>query len=74
MFANNGRDPGGLIKQVGAKNVDVFWDGSGWNNAFEQSGVKSFKSWPAVLPSSIWPNLLRRSYTRIFGFVRDRML
>ncbi|MEP7339068.1 MAG: parallel beta-helix domain-containing protein [Acidobacteriota bacterium] len=73
-FANNGRDPGGLIKQVGAKNVDIFWDGSGWNNVFEQSGVKGFKSWPAVLPSNIWPDPLRRSYTRIFGFVRDRMM
>jgi len=70
-FANNGRNPGGLIKDVGARNVDIFWDGSGWNNSFDQLGVKGF---PALLPSNAWPDPLRRSYTRIFGFVRDRLL
>lgn len=70
-FAENGRNPGGLIKEVGAKNCDIFWDGSGWNNSFEQVGAKSF---PMALPSESWPNPLRRAFTRAFAFVRDRML
>ncbi|MFN0111289.1 MAG: parallel beta-helix domain-containing protein [Blastocatellia bacterium] len=70
-FADNGRNPGGLIKEVGAKNCDIFWDGGGWNNSFEQSGVKSF---PAILPSDNWPNPLRRAFTRAFNFVRDKLL
>lgn len=70
-LADNGRNPGGLIKEVGAKNADIFWDGSGWNNSFEQIGAKSF---PVVLPSNNWPNLLSRAYTRAFNFLRDRLL
>ena len=70
-FADNGRNPGGLVKEIGLKNTDIFWDGSGWNNAFEESGVKTF---PKALPTRNWPDPLRRSYARIYGYVRDRML
>lgn len=70
-FADNGHNPGGLIKEAGAKNCDIFWDGSGWNNSFEQSGVKSF---PPVLPNDNWPNPLRRAFTRAFNYVRDKLL
>lgn len=70
-FSDNGRNPGGLVKEIGLMNVDIFWDGSGWNNAFEESGVKTF---PKALPTRNWPDPLRRSYARIYGYVRDRML
>ncbi len=70
-FADNGRNPAGLVKEIGAKNCDIFWDGSGWNNSFEQTGVKSF---PAILPNSDWPNPLRRAFTRGFNFLRDKFL
>ena len=70
-FADNGRNPAGLVKDVGVKNCDIFWDGSGWNNSFEQTGVKSF---PAILPNSDWPNPLRRAFTRGFNFLRDKLL
>jgi cytochrome c peroxidase len=70
-FADNGHKPHGVVKQMGLMNTDIFWDGSGWDNSFEQPGVKTF---PAVLPTNGWPDLLRRSYARIFGFVRDRLL
>src|SRR5262249_40939836 len=29
-LADNGHNPGGLVKQLGALNVDILWDGSGW--------------------------------------------
>ncbi len=71
QLGQNGRNPGGLIKEVGAANCDLFWDGSGWDNSFEQPGAKSF---PRLLPSNNWPGLARRAYTRAFAWLRDRLL
>jgi cytochrome c peroxidase len=70
-LSENGRNPGGLVKQLGAMNVDILWDGSGWDNSFEQSGVKTF---PAMLPTNSWPGIFRRAYARVYSFVRDRMM
>jgi parallel beta-helix repeat protein len=70
-FADNGRNPGNLVRSMGALNVDILWDGSGWNNSFEESGVKKF---PAMLPTESWPNVFRRAYTRAFGYVRDKLM
>lgn len=70
-LADNGRKPGGLVKEIGAQNADLFWDGSGWNNVFDQPGAKTF---PAVLPGKSWPDVARRAYTRVFGWIRDKML
>ncbi len=70
-FADNGRNPAGLVKEIGVKDCDIFWDGSGWNNSFEQTGVKNF---PVVLPTDNWPNPLRRAFTRGFVFLRERLL
>jgi hypothetical protein len=70
-FSENGRNPGELVKQLGAINVDILWDGSGWNNSFEQSDVKRF---PVMLPTDNWPDVFRRAYARVYSFVRDRMM
>jgi hypothetical protein len=70
-LSENGRAPGGLVKQLGAMNVDILWDGSGWDNSFEQSGVKTF---PASLPTDNWPDIFRRAYARVYSFVRDKMI
>jgi parallel beta-helix repeat protein len=70
-FSENGRNPGGLVKQLGAINVDILWDGSGWDNSFEQSDVKRF---PMMLPTDNWPDVFRRAYARVYSFVRDRMM
>jgi parallel beta-helix repeat protein len=70
-MSENGRNPGGMVRELGAVNVDLLWDGSGWDNSFEQSDVKRF---PAVLPTNRWPDVLRRSYARIYSYVRDKFL
>ncbi len=70
-FADNGRDPGGLVKQLGAINTDILWDGSGWDNSFEESGVKKF---PGMLPTGEWPDVFRRAYARVYSYVRDKMM
>jgi cytochrome c peroxidase len=70
-LSENGRNPGEMVKQLGAMNVDILWDGSGWDNSFEQSGVKKF---PAMLPTNNWPDVFRRAYARVYSFVRGRMM
>lgn len=70
-YAENGRNPAGIVKGMGAINVDLLWDGSGWDNTWNESGIKSF---PAVLPSDNWPSIARKSYARIFGYIRDKLM
>lgn len=70
-YAENGRNPAGIVKGMGAINVDLLWDGSGWDNTWNESGVRTF---PAVLPSDNWPSVARKSYTRIFGYLRDKLM
>jgi hypothetical protein len=70
-FSENGRNPGEAVKQLGATNVDILWDGSGWDNSFEQSNVKRF---PAILPTDNWPDVFRRAYARVYSFVREKMM
>jgi parallel beta-helix repeat protein len=64
-LSENGRDPGGLVKAMGAINVDILWDGSGWDNSFEQSGAKTF---PTMLPTTNWPDVFRRAYARVYSY------
>ncbi len=68
---DNGRNPAGLVKEMGAINIDLLWDGSGWDNTWNDPGAKTF---PALLPSDNWPGIARKSYTRIFTFLRDKLL
>jgi parallel beta-helix repeat protein len=70
-FAENGRNPGGMVKAMGAMNVDILWDGSGWDNSFEESGVKRF---PGMLPSENWPDVFRRAYARVYSYARDKLM
>ena len=69
-ISENGRNPGGLVRQLGAVNVDVLWDGSGWDNSFEQPGVNAF---PGILPTNSWPGVFRRAYARVYSYARDKM-
>jgi cytochrome c peroxidase len=70
-FVDNGRNPVGEVKKMGLMNTDIFWDGSGWNNSFEQPGAKTF---PSVLPKQSWPDVVRRAYTRGYRYLVERML
>ncbi len=70
-FADNGRNPQGDIKKMGLQNTDIFWDGSGWNNSFEQPGAQTF---PSMLPKQSWPDVVRRAYTRGFRYLVEQML
>ncbi len=71
VFAENGRNPGGQVREIGARNCDLFWDGSGWDNVWNQPGTTSF---PALLPGEGWPQIARKAYARGFSWLRDRLL
>ena len=71
VFAENGRNPGGQVREIGARNCDLFWDGSGWDNVWIQPGTTSF---PALLPGEGWPEIARKAYARGFAWLRDRLL
>jgi cytochrome c peroxidase len=46
--------------------LDVFWDGTGVGNVFDDRAVSSA---PAVLPSSHWPEPIYRIYWRVLNIV-----
>src|SRR5262249_21560030 len=71
VMAENGRDPGPSVKKLGAMNVDILCDGSGWDNPFDQSGVQAF---PPLLSTNNWPAGFRRAYARVYSYVRDKMM
>lgn len=71
QMSGNGQHPGGLAKEIGLANCDLFWDGSGWDNSWQQPGAVSF---PFALPGDSWPALFRRSYSVAYSWIRDRLL
>jgi cytochrome c peroxidase len=71
LLAENGRNPGGLAREIGLRNCDLFWDGSGWDNVWDQPGTNSF---PKVLPGDGWPTVARKAYARGVSWLRDRLL
>jgi parallel beta-helix repeat protein len=61
VMADNGRNPAPAVVAAGGGG-DLVWDGSGWDNRFDQSGARSV---PPLLPSTGWPSLFARAYSRV---------
>jgi cytochrome c peroxidase len=59
-LSENGRKPAPSVKAAGGGG-DLLWDGSGWDNTWEESGARSV---PFVLPGPRWPELLRKAWSR----------
>ena len=57
----NGRKPTASVKAAGGGG-DLVWDGSGWDNKWEQPGVKAV---PPFLPSKAWPDLFAKAWSRV---------
>lgn len=60
-LADNGTKPTASVKAAGGGG-DLVWDGSGWDNKWEQAGVKTV---PPFLPSKGWPDLLAKAWSRV---------
>ena len=62
-FTNNGYDPDKKITDLGFGGADLLWDGSGFDNSWDQPGATSI---PPSLPGSDWSGLRRRANFRLW--------
>lgn len=60
-YSNNGNDPAPLLADLGLPGVDVLWDASGWDNRFDDTGIKTFP----ILPSSAWPEVAKKALWQV---------
>lgn len=63
---NNGYDPDPKVRELGIPGADILWDGSGWDNRFDQPGASAF---PPLLPTSRWPAPVYRAYWHVLNFL-----
>ncbi|MGH9202659.1 MAG: parallel beta-helix domain-containing protein, partial [Vicinamibacterales bacterium] len=66
VLENNGADADEFVRSLGISGSDILWDGSGWNNRFDQPGASSF---PPLLPASSWAPPFYNLYWRTLNFV-----
>ena len=67
----NGYNPDPSLAALGIPGADIIWDGSAWSVAVDQSGVNTF---PPLIPSSKWPEWVRKAYWHILDFAIQRLL
>ncbi len=67
IYENNGYDADKFVKDMLGDGFDIIWDGSGVGNRFDEPNAKT--SFPAVLPSSKWPQPAYNLYWRVLNFV-----
>jgi parallel beta-helix repeat protein len=70
-FKDNGQAPDAFLSKLGVPGADLLWDGSSWQNRFDQPGASSF---PPLLPSSRWPDFAKRGYWQVLDFLVSRLL
>ena len=68
-LADNGKNPAPSVAAVTGRGVDLLWDGSGWDNTWSQPGASRF---PPLLPDRSWPGVVRRAWSRVVSFLRER--
>ncbi|MEW6736330.1 MAG: parallel beta-helix domain-containing protein, partial [Acidobacteriota bacterium] len=61
-YANNGGQPHPTLSAAGVPGADLIWDGSGWNNTWNETAVESA---PTLLPKPNWPAPARRALWRV---------
>ncbi len=66
MLENNGYDADDFVKKLVGSGYDILWDGSGWDNRFDQPGARVF---PPLLPDSSWAPPFYNLYWRVLNFV-----
>lgn len=66
-YDHNGYQPDDFLVKAGLPGVDVLWDAGSWDTRVDDAGVKTF---PPLLPSSAWPDLLKRAFWRVLGWVK----
>lgn len=59
-YENNGYAPAELVLNLGIPTGDIFWDGSGFGNSFDEEQAKT--GFPPTLPTNTWPLALQKAY------------
>ncbi len=67
QYANNGYDLNEDLRSLGIPGGDIIWDGSGWDNRFDEPEAQG--GFPPVRPASSWPTFLARAYWQLFQLV-----
>ncbi len=67
----NGRNPDPALADLGIPGADVIWDGSAWSVVVDQPGVRTF---PPLIPSSRWPEWIRKAYWQLLNFAVQRLM
>ena len=70
VYLDNGAQPDKMLTDLGISGADIIWDASHWDNRFDERGVSTF---PPGLPSSGWPDVLRRAYWQVVHFVISKL-
>lgn len=58
QYENNGYDPVQSVRDLGIPVGDLIWDGSGWNNRFDEPTAR--KGFPLLFPGNGWPETIRK--------------
>lgn len=64
-YDNNGYDPDAFVKSMGIPTGDILWDGSGWDNRFDEPN--SAGNFPPYLPGSDAPTPTTKIYWRLLN-------
>ena len=67
----NGYDADRYVTDLGISGADIIWDGSAWNNLFDQPGASAF---PPLLPGPGWPEPLRKGYWQMLNYLVNQLL
>lgn len=67
LYTHNGYDPTDEVRALGIPTGDILWDGSGWDNRFDEPGATG--GFPPLLPGSGWPTPVARSFWHAFQWV-----
>ncbi len=59
LLCSHGNDPAPLLADLGLPGV--LWDASGWDNRFDDAGIKAFP----ILPSSAWPDVAKKALWQV---------
>lgn len=67
QYTNNGYAPNDDLRSLGIPGGDIIWDGSGWDNRFDEAEAQG--GFPPLRPASSWPTFLARAYWQLFQLV-----
>ncbi len=66
-YSNNGYDPVEFVRNLGIPVGDTLWDGSGWNNRFNETDYNP--GFPLILAKDEWPDWRKRLHWNTINLI-----